>query len=148
MTKKIYIGTLAKAVGLNPKTIRYYEDIGLIQPTGRTDSGYRLYHPDDAKRLKFIKKAQTMGLSLDEIKEVLTIRQSGALPCKHVRALLVQHLDELDRYLKEMRAFRKEFAEYVSQLEARAKNGEEAEICKHIEGFESTHPELKISRLR
>lgn len=148
MTEKIYIGALAKTVGINPKTIRYYEEIGLVNPAERADSGYRLYHPDDARRLRFIKKAQAMGLSLEEIKEVLDIRESGALPCQHVRKLLVQHLDELDRYLKEMQAFRKEFSEYVVRLEQRAKAGEEAEICGHIEGFESTHPKLKTSRLR
>jgi len=148
MAKQLYIGALAKATGINPKTIRYYEEIGLLPRAKRTDAGYRTYHSDDAKRLQFVKKAQTMGLSLEEIKEVLNIRQSGTLPCKHVRKLLVQHLDELDQYLKEMRVFRKEFATYVSHLEDRAKNGEEAEICKHIEGFKSAHPKLKLSRLR
>ena len=67
MAKQRYIGALAKATGINPKTIRYYEGIGLLPRAKRTNAGYRTYHPDDAKRLQFIKKAQTMGLSLEEI---------------------------------------------------------------------------------
>lgn len=145
MTEKIYIGRLAKMVGINSKTIRYYEGIGLIEPAERAHSGYRIYRTDDATRLQFIKKAKAMGLSLEEIKEVIRIRENGTLPCQHVRELLVRHLDELDQYLKEMRAFRKEFACYVSHLEERAKNAEDTQICKHIEGFEGTHPEPRQS---
>lgn len=133
--KRLYIGELAKRVGLNPKTIRYYEEVGLLPPAPRTDSNYRVYRPEDVRRLEFIKKAQVLGLSLAEIKEILEIRESGRLPCEHVRALLTQKLQELDRHLAQMRAFREELATYLQELEDRARSGQEETICPHIERF-------------
>jgi DNA-binding transcriptional MerR regulator len=135
MREQLYIGELAKRVGVNPKTIRYYEQIGLLPGPRRTAANYRVYRPEDVKRLEFIKKAQVLGLSLREIKEVLQIRESGRLPCEHVRALLTHKLEELDRHIAQMKAFREELAQYLKELEARSRSGQEETICPHIEGF-------------
>ena len=135
MPDKLYIGELAKQVGLNPKTIRYYEEIGLLPRSERTDSNYRVYRPEDMRRLEFIKKAQVLGLSLAEIKEILAIRESGKLPCQHVRALLAEKLLELKRYLAQMKAFQRELAAYLEELDERCSAGKEEAICPHIEGF-------------
>ncbi len=144
MTKqRLYIGELAKRVGVNPKTIRYYEEIGLLPGPERTTLNYRVYRPDDARRLEFIKKAQVLGLSLAEIREILSIRESGWLPCEHVRALLTHKLEELDRHITQMKAFRRELAQYLTELEERSYAGKEEAICPHIEGFPglpSSHP--------
>lgn len=133
--QRLYIGDLAKRVGINPKTIRYYEEIGLLPPAPRTDTNYRVYRPEDVTRLEFIKKAQVLGLSLAEIKEILQIRESGRLPCEHVRTLLQRKLRELEEHLVRMRAFRRELAEYLEELEDRSQSGREEAICPHIEGF-------------
>jgi DNA-binding transcriptional MerR regulator len=85
MAGGLYIGELARRVRLNPKTIRYYEEIGLFPEPERTASNYRIYRPEDLRTLEFIQKAQALGLSLGEIKEILRIRESGQLPCQHVR---------------------------------------------------------------
>jgi DNA-binding transcriptional MerR regulator len=102
------IGELAAALGLNPKTIRYYEQIGLLPEPQRTSSGYRRYGQDDLERLRFIGKAKAIGLTLEEIKQVLTIRRDGKAPCEHVRALLEQKLAAIDRQLRALADVRRE----------------------------------------
>jgi len=83
------IGVVANFTGISVKTIRYYEEIGLLVPaTTRSESGYRLFSPTVLNRLAFIKRAQSLGLSLSEIQEILKIHDSGQLPCGAVK----QHL--------------------------------------------------------
>ncbi len=82
--QKLLIGEAARRADLNPKTIRFYEEIGLIAPTGRTTSGYRLFDDEAVSRLGFIKKAQALGFTLTEIGEILALRDGGAMPCDHV----------------------------------------------------------------
>ena len=71
MTNGAKIGELSNATGLTTKTIRYYELNGLLEEPWRADSGYRLYDPEDVERPEFIKKAKTLGLSLEEIRDIL-----------------------------------------------------------------------------
>lgn len=94
------IGELAAALGLNPKTLRYYEAIGLLPLPQRTKGGYRLYGPVDRERLRFIGRAKTLGLSLAEIGEILTLRDGGACPCGHVLALLDRKLAAVEEQLR------------------------------------------------
>src|SRR5210317_36738 len=68
------IGRLAKQVGLGIETVRFYERQGLIEPPPRTDSNYRIYPEEEVTRLRFIKKAKSLGFTLNEIKELLFIR--------------------------------------------------------------------------
>src|SRR3546814_457103 len=79
------IGELAARLAINTKTIRYYEGIGLLPPPDRTASGYRAYDEDDVERLTFIKTAQRLGITLDEIREILAFRERGERPCEYVR---------------------------------------------------------------
>lgn len=79
------IGELAARLGLNTRTIRYYESIALLPEPERTASGYRTYDEADVERLAFIKSAQRLGLALDEIREVLALRERGVTPCGYVR---------------------------------------------------------------
>jgi len=137
MLSRMYISELAETVGVTPKTIRYYEEIGLLPEPERTESNYRLYTLDDVLKLAFIKKAQTFGMSLDEIKGILTIRENGHLPCEHVRSLLTEKLHEIDQQLAHMRELRRELAAYLDDVEDRAQSGEEEAICPDIEGFQS-----------
>ena len=104
------IGELAKAAGFTTKTIRYYEQVGLMPPPGRSESGYRIYGPEDAERLEFIDKAKRLGFSLDDIRDVLLLHQQHEAPCVHVLALLEQKLRQVDGVLKDLRGFRRELA--------------------------------------
>jgi DNA-binding transcriptional MerR regulator len=102
------IGELADHVGVNPKTIRYYESIGLLPEPARTDGGYRLYDAADVDRLLFIRRAQRLDLSLDEIAEILAMRERGEQPCSYVVSAARTRLDELDRRIADMQQVREE----------------------------------------
>ncbi len=94
------IGELAGEMGLNPKTLRYYEAIGLLHPPPRTAAGYRLYTTADRERLHFIAKAKALGFTLQEITEILDLRDAGHEPCAHVRGLIDHKLESLTAQLQ------------------------------------------------
>ena len=100
------IGDLASRTGLSTDAIRYYEKEGLLPPPRRADNGYRDYGPEAVEDLQFIRKAQMVGLRLTDIREVLDIVSGGRPPCDHVRSVLRERLDEVDRKLGELKALR------------------------------------------
>lgn len=102
------IGELAGELGINPKTIRYYEKIGLLPPAKRSDNGYRRYDEDDREWLHFIAKAKTVGLTLEEIGEILALRRAGTQPCEHVLALLDHKLMTVAEQLRALTDFQQE----------------------------------------
>lgn len=127
-----FIGEVAKEVGMNPKTIRYYEGLGLLSEPERTDSGYRVYSARDVERLRFIKGGKALGLSLNEIKDILEAWNHGDSPCGHVSALLDDKIAELDRRIADMTAFRDRLRTYKADVDAREPSPDTP--CKHIAG--------------
>ena len=101
--------------GSIPRTIRYYERIGLLPDPDRTGANYRIYAPGDADRLAFIKTAQRLGLSLDEIREILAFRDRGEAPCGYVRQVLRRQVDTVDDRIAELRALRRELVSLEAQ---------------------------------
>ena len=97
MSHTLKIGDLAKRSGATTKTIRYYELLGLLHEPARTESGYRLYDERDVERLIFIRKAKSLGFSLTDIGETLTLYDSQQAPCIHVLALLDRKIQEIDQ---------------------------------------------------
>ncbi|MGH3387977.1 MAG: heavy metal-responsive transcriptional regulator [Actinomadura sp.] len=91
------IGALAATAGLTSKTVRFYEQAGLLPPPPRTSGGYRDYPPETVGRLGFIRDAQAAGFTLAEIRGVLTLRDAGHAPCRHVTELIDQHLAQVGR---------------------------------------------------
>lgn len=125
------IGELAARVGVNPKTVRYYEGIGLLPEAARTASGYRDYGEDDVRRLVFIKTAQRLNVSLDEIREILGFGERGERPCSYVLAVVARQVAELDERILEMQRLRQQLADLQQRAEAIP---EEAEtFCRLIE---------------
>jgi MerR family copper efflux transcriptional regulator len=100
------IGDLAAAAGVTTKTIRFYEQAGLLPTPPRTPSGYRDYPPAAHERLTFIREAQAAGLTLAEIRSVLAIRDAGQPPCRHVTALIDAHLQQVEQRIAELLAAR------------------------------------------
>ncbi|ONI49986.1 MULTISPECIES: heavy metal-responsive transcriptional regulator [unclassified Streptomyces] len=100
------IGELATETGLTTKTIRFYEQVGLLSPPPRTPGGYRDYPPHTVARLAFVRDAQAAGLTLAEIRSVLSLRDSGQAPCTQVNMLIEEHLAEIDRRMAELRQAR------------------------------------------
>ncbi len=98
-----FIGTLARQAGVPIQTIRYYEQMGLLAKARRTASGYRLYRPEALERLQFIKKAKSLGLRLENVREILDLTDRGRCPCGHVQRLLQARLQELREKIADMR---------------------------------------------
>ena len=111
------IGELAERVGVNPKTIRYYEGIGLLPDPERLPSGYREYTDDDSDRLRFIRAAQRLGLSLSEIAEILAFRERAERPCDYVLRVLDRQVADLDRRMAEMAQLRQELIDLKAQAD-------------------------------
>jgi MerR family copper efflux transcriptional regulator len=111
------IGELAERAGTTAKTLRFYEQAGLLPAPERTPSGYRDYDEAVLDRLRFIRAAQAAGLTLAEIAEVIAAREHVGPPCKHVAALLDEHAVELDQRIGELTALRDE----VQRLRDRAR---------------------------
>ncbi len=96
------IGELAAAGGVTAKTIRFYENEGLMPDPERTPTGYRDYGPEHLARLQFIRRAQAAGLSLREAGQILSVHDRGEQPCGHVRAMLGQRLDQVRAQIAEL----------------------------------------------
>jgi DNA-binding transcriptional MerR regulator len=105
---QLRIGELAGELGLNPKTIRYYEEIELLPPPRRNAAGYRIYGASDRERLRFIAKAKSIGLTLQEIGEILALRDSGTEPCARVRELIDRKLAAVDEQLRHLGEVRRD----------------------------------------
>jgi DNA-binding transcriptional MerR regulator len=91
----VRIGELAEAVSLPTKTIRYYEEIGLLPEPERRPNGYRTYDDSACERLRFVKAAQAVGFTLGEIKEIVAFRDRGDEPCAHVLDLVDRRAGEI-----------------------------------------------------
>jgi len=102
------IGNLAKRAGVRPSAVRYYEARGLIQPSSRLPNGYRVYDDDDLANLRFLRRAQGFGITLEEMKQLLEIVRHGQQPCGQVRELASRHLAEVETKLRELQGLRKE----------------------------------------
>lgn len=100
------VSELAGTVGATADTVRYYERIGLMPEPERTSSGYRQYYEPAVQRLKFIKRAQRFGLRLEEIGELLDVRDRGLCPCGHARTLLHQRIEELEDQIDSLTVLR------------------------------------------
>ena len=116
---------------MNPKTIRYYEEIGLLPQPERTSAGYRLYGPEDRERLDFIIKARAIGLALDEIAQVLALRGRGERPCEHVLALLDRKIALVDEQVRALMDVREELVSLREEAVERVRA--EARVCAIIE---------------
>ncbi|OBJ91638.1 hypothetical protein A9W97_12205 [Mycobacterium gordonae] len=126
------IGELADRLGINTKTIRYYESIGLLPAPQRTSSGYRHYSAADVERLSFIKTAQRLAMSLDEIREILAFRDRGQPPCGYVRQVLDHQVTEIDQRIAELVGVREQLVTLQLQTQ-QLPNAETGCYCGIIE---------------
>lgn len=132
------IGELAAVTGLNPKTIRYYEERGLLPEPPRTPAGYRIYGEGDLERLRFILKGRAIGLTLDEIGSILGLREDGQQPCEHVRSLLDRKLEAIDEQLRALNELRAEFLTLRNEADRTTSAGDC--VCGIIEHHETNRP--------
>lgn len=104
--RALRIGKAARAADLDPRTLRYYEGIGLVRPSGRTSAGYRLYTEREVEALRFVRRTRALGLSLREAGELLETWARGVRPCDDLDAILRRHLQEVDARVRELEGLR------------------------------------------
>lgn len=124
-------GALAEATGVDAETIRYYEQVGLLSPPERSASGYRLYTPAHAQRLTFIRHARDLGLSLDAVRELLTLANDRLRSCARVDRLVQEHIHDLDHKIAGLTELRRELGRIADLCRGGGKIGE----CRILEAL-------------
>ena len=138
------IGQLAKAVGVNVQTIRYYERLNLLGPIARKPSGYRLYGPDEERRLQFIKNAQALDFTLREIAELLNLRVSSAARCGDVQRRAEAKLRHVEAKVRDLQSL----AAALRRLIRTCRAGQPTEQCPILTSLEYEDKVLGRSRQR
>jgi DNA-binding transcriptional MerR regulator len=104
--KQLKIGEVSTLSGVGIEALRFYEKGGLLDSPARTHSGYRLYNEEVLERIVFIKKAQVLGFTLGEIRQLIAHKRAGDSPCAEVREVVKTRLEELNEKIKEMLQYR------------------------------------------
>lgn len=132
--KQLKIGEVALGSGLPVKTIRYYEEIGLLAPTvERSESGYRLFSPSVLDRLAFIKRAQSLGLHLNEIQQILSVHDQGQLPCKQVRNYLEAKVAEISHQIESLQMLQSELQDILLDWQIEPAVAPNDTICPNLQ---------------
>jgi len=138
------IGELAKRAGVSVQTIRFYERRGLLPKPQRKDSGYRMYGEEDLRRLRFIRQAKALRFALEEIGELLRMREKGLSPCCDVINIGERHLKEVKRQITELECFRDELTRAIKTWRRSGKPQLPAgSICVLIERTMDTNRQKK-----
>jgi DNA-binding transcriptional MerR regulator len=135
------IGEVAKRTGMSAPAIRYYESIGLLRAPERSAAGYRRYPESAVAELLFVRKAQLLGFSLDEIGSILQLSRAGEVLCARVRSLAREHLAALDERIRQLQRFRDQLASELLTWSGRGASA--ARVCGFIEATEpdaTMHP--------
>ena len=111
----VTIGEVAKEAQVNIETMRYYERRGLVPKPPRSVSNYRLYPEDSVRRVRFIKRAQELGFSLKEIKDLLTLRASVGARCAQVEKRATDKIQDIEQKIKTLRAMKKALSKLVAE---------------------------------
>jgi MerR family Zn(II)-responsive transcriptional regulator of zntA len=127
------IGKLAALADVRTDTLRYYEQEGLIAPTGKSDGGYRLYDQDSLRRMRFIKQAQQCGFTLTEIRELLLLRSCEAACCGDVRKRAIEKRLQLENKVRALKAMSKSLDGLIADCTYEAHPVEECPILAALE---------------
>jgi DNA-binding transcriptional MerR regulator len=129
------IGEVAAESGLSVKTIRYYEETGLLLPTvERSESGYRLFQPQVLNRLAFIRRSQSLGLTLQEIQQILAVHDHGQLPCGEMRQHLQLKVEAIEQQIQALETLRAELKGILSGWQNQPSSDRIAQtICPNIQ---------------
>ncbi len=133
MNESVTIGSVAKAAGVNIQTVRYYERRRLLEPARRLDSGYRLYSGEAVRKLRFIKNAQALGFSLEEIRSLLRLRSGGPASCERVRRRAAKHAADVRERIARLRGMERVLRQLIRTCQTRGRT-DECPILKSLEG--------------
>ena len=127
------IGEMASAAGMTPKTLRFYEEQGLLPPARRSANGYRQYSDDTLARLDFIARGRAAGLSLSQIRNILAVSEPGDAPCAHVKDVLAGQLAELDLKIAELTTLRAGVAASYDAVAAGSPAAcDQSKVCSYL----------------
>jgi len=132
-------GELAKICDIHPETVRYYEQQGLVAPVRRTESGYRLFDDEAARRIRFIKRAQAAGFTLDEIKELLAIQHDPHGTAGSVWQIVDAKVEDIDARIRALQSMRQTL---MSLLDDCPGGMVSATCCPILEHFDAADAEL------
>lgn len=127
------ISKVAGEAGVNIETLRYYERQGIIPQPPRTESNYRIYSGDTVRRVRFVKRAQELGFSLKEIRELLSLRAGGTLECAEVRDRATGKIEEISEKIRALEAMR----EVLQGLVAACSSDGAGPECPILEALDS-----------
>ncbi|HVW44346.1 MAG TPA: MerR family DNA-binding protein [Amycolatopsis sp.] len=113
---RLTVAQVAAQVGVRPDTLRYYERIGLLPAPARTSGDHRRYEHSVVERLRFIRGAQRLGLRLEEIRELLAVRDTGVCACEPAETLLRRHLTEIDAEMTRLAALRTDLVTMLDHM--------------------------------
>ncbi|MDQ3907379.1 MAG: heavy metal-responsive transcriptional regulator [Acidobacteriota bacterium] len=136
-------GELARLAGVSTDTLRHYERKGVLPRPARSGNGYRRYPPDSVERVRLIRRALSVGFTLDELARFLKSRERGQPPCREVRALAAQKLKELEARLAEMAALRDDLRAALRDWDRRLAGkgeGQRAGLLESLAGREGVGP--------
>lgn len=139
------VGEFAAAAGVSAKTVRFYEEMGLLRPKGRTPSGYRVYLPEQVERLRFIRAARSLGFSLQEIREILAVWDRGRPPCESVLEGIATRIQCIDQQIDNLRALKRQLeglyaaARSMSAPDPESPQARQACICEVIADMAPGH---------
>lgn len=139
-SSELKIGELATRAGVSVDVLRYYERLKLLPRARRTSGGFRLFEPESIERVQFIRQAQKLGLSLEEIRGLLAT--GGADECKKVCELLRTKLQELDEQMISMRTFRRVLTRYLNNCEHELQEHGAAACCPVVAGIKHNQRQL------
>lgn len=124
------IRQVAQQLGLNPQTLYFYERIGLIPEPTRSPAGYRLYGQADLERLHFIGNAKALGLSLEEIKELLVLQEGEQFSCQEVKQRLLKKMAQLDQKIHDLQALKAQLEPLLEQCDLGLTQSDPLQQCQ------------------
>lgn len=127
------IGELARQAGVNVQTLRYYERRRLVRPPERSASGFRQYGADSVRRIRFIRRAQSMGFTLEEIGDLLALWQDSNRACSRVEKHASMTLDRIEAKITDLRRMKRALTEYLSACRSRS-SLHECPLLAHLGG--------------
>jgi MerR family transcriptional regulator, Zn(II)-responsive regulator of zntA len=127
------VGEVSRRLDLNPQTLYFYERVGLIPPPQRTEAGYRLFSPQDMERLTFIVRAKSLGLSLDEIRDILALKDGRSLTCKVVYERLNQKVQDIEEKIRQLQSLQNELAPLLEQCHTNFNHPDPTHQCVALE---------------
>lgn len=139
--REFRIGEVATRAGVSVDAVRYYERLKLLPRARRTSGNFRLFGPESIERVQFIKQAQELGFTLDEIKGLLAT--GGAEECQRVRDLLSKKIDDLDSKMKVIKDFRRTLARHLSACEHELEAHGDSACCPVVAGDKNRPPQSR-----